>query len=58
MAENIDVDISGVMEGTMRIDEARDMLEKELIDVMSGKLTTSELLGETELTVSRAALSL
>ena len=58
MAENIDVDISGVMEGTMRIDEARDLLEKELIDVMSGKLTTSELLGETELTVSRAALSL
>ncbi len=58
MAENIDVDISGVMEGKMRIDEARDLLEKELIDVMSGKLTTSEILGETELTVSRAALSL
>lgn len=58
MAENIDVDVSGVMEGAMRVSEARDLLEKELIDVMSGKLTSSEILGETELTVSRAALSL
>ncbi len=58
MAENVDVDISGVMEGTMGIEEARDALERELLAVMSGKLTTSELLGETEVTVSRAALSL
>ncbi len=58
MAENIDVDISGVMEGRMRMDEAKSLLERELMDVMSGKLTTSEILGETELTVSRATLSL
>ena len=33
-------------------------MDRKLIEVLSGKQTTSELLGETEITVSRAALSL
>lgn len=57
MAENIDVDLRGVMEGGMSYDEAAERLLGELMDVLSGKLTTSELLGETEVTVSRAALN-
>ena len=57
MAENIDVDLRGVMEGGMSYDEAAERLLGELADVLSGKLTTSELLGETEVTVSRAALN-
>jgi len=58
MAENVDVDLRGVIEGRMSFKEAVAVLEGELLRVLSGKLTTSELLGETELTVSRAALSL
>ncbi len=57
MAENIDVDLRHVMEGGMSHDEAADRLMKELLEVLSGKLTTSELLGETEVTVSRATLN-
>jgi len=58
MAENIDLDLSGVMAGRMGLGEAAAALERVLLEVLSGKLTASELLGETELTVSRAALSL
>jgi altronate dehydratase large subunit len=58
MPENIDVDLRDVIEDGVGYPEATDRLEKELLEVLSGKLTTSELLGETEITVSRAALSL
>ncbi len=58
MAENIDIDLSAVLEGRMSFDEAAAVIEEELLAVLSGKLTSSELLGETEVTVSRAALSL
>lgn len=58
MPENIDLDISAVLEGRMSYEEAADLLEKELLAVLSGKLTTSEILGETEITVSRTGLNL
>ena len=58
MPENIDVDLTGVIGGGLSFREAADRLEAELIEVLSGKLCTSEILGETEITVSRAALSL
>ncbi len=58
MPENIDVNLCDVIEEGLGYDEAADRLHEELIEVLSGKQTTSELLGETEITVSRAALSL
>ena len=57
MEENIDVDLRGVIEGTMSYEEATERLMDELLAVLSGKLTTSEQLGETEVTVSRASLN-
>ncbi|MAE05194.1 MAG: UxaA family hydrolase [Nitrospinota bacterium] len=58
MPENIDVNLCDVIEKGLSYKEAEERLNKELIDVLGGKPTTSELLGETEITVSRAALSL
>jgi len=58
MPENIDVDLRDVIESGLGFQEAADRLENELLEVLSGKLTASEVLGETEITVSRAALSL
>ncbi len=58
MPENIDLDLSGVLENSISYEEAADLLEKELLEVLSGKRTTSELLGETEITVSRTGLNL
>jgi altronate dehydratase large subunit len=56
-AESIHVDLRGVMEGKMSYEEAAERLMSELLAVLSGKLTTSEQLGETEVTVSRASLN-
>jgi altronate dehydratase large subunit len=58
MPENIDLDLSAVLKGNMTYEEATNLLENELLEVLSGKPTTSELLGETEVTVSRTALNL
>ncbi len=58
MAENIDVDLGAVISGGMGYEEAADRLEAELIDILSGKQTCSEALGETEITVSRSGLNL
>ena len=58
MAENTDLDISGVMRGELSRDEAVDLLHGELIAVLSGKRTRAEILEETEITVSRLALNL
>ena len=58
MAENTDLDISGVMRGELSKDEAVDLLHEELIAVLSGKRTRAEILEETEITVSRLALNL
>lgn len=58
MPENIDVNLCDVIENGLSYTDARMRLETELLEVLSGKLTTSEVLGETEITVSRAALSL
>jgi len=58
MAENIDLDLSAVLEGGMTYEEAADLLEAELVAVLSGKPTSAELLGETEITVSRTGLNL
>lgn len=58
MAENTDLDISGVMRGELSRDEAVDLLHEELTAVLSGKRTRAEILEETEITVSRLALNL
>lgn len=58
MSEDIDLDISAVLKGQISYDEAADLLENKLCEVLSGKLTAAELLGETEITVSRRALNL
>ncbi len=56
--ENIDLDLGGVMEGRMGFREAADALQAELVATLSGKPTAGEILGETEIAVSRAALNL
>jgi altronate hydrolase len=49
MAENIDVDVSDVLSGSMTVEEAGKRLLEEVIAVAAGKRTRSERLGHTEL---------
>lgn len=53
LGDNIDVDISGVIARGESLEEAAGVLEQNLIDVCHGMPTAADMLGETEMAVSR-----
>jgi altronate dehydratase large subunit len=53
MADNIDLDLSGVIEGTCTIEEAGRRVFDEILAVAEGKLTKAERLGHTEFSIYR-----
>jgi altronate dehydratase large subunit len=53
MADNIDLDVSGIMDDSETLDAAADRLFAEVLDVASGKLTTAESLGHCEFAIHR-----
>lgn len=53
MADNIDLDVSGVMNDTETLDAAADRLFAEILAVASGKLTAAERLGHREFAIHR-----
>lgn len=48
MAENIDIDISGVLAGDISLDEAAYIITAQVLEVAGGKLTQAEKLGHRE----------
>jgi altronate dehydratase large subunit len=53
MADNIDVDVSGVMSEEETLDAAADRLFDEVLDVASGRPTAAERLGHREFAIHR-----
>jgi altronate dehydratase large subunit len=53
MADNIDVDVSGIMDDTETLDAAGDRLFDEVLAVASGKQTATERLGHREFAIHR-----
>jgi altronate dehydratase large subunit len=53
MADNIDVDVSGIMEETETLDGAADRLFAEVLAVASGRETAAEQLGHREFAIHR-----
>lgn len=53
MREHIDVDVSGILKGTMDYDVAGELVLKTLIKTASGKLTAAEILGHNEFALTR-----
>jgi len=53
LADNIDVDLSGVLMNGMSLEDAGHLLGDELINVCNGKLTRAEILGQVEIAISR-----
>ena len=53
MADNLDADVSGILNGRETLDQAADTLFTELISVCSGKLTAAERLGHREFAIHR-----
>ncbi|PLS04891.1 UxaA family hydrolase [Neobacillus cucumis] len=58
MADNIDIDVSSVLEGTKSLEEAGNEIFTEIIEVASGKLTKAEILGHREFSINRIGISL
>jgi len=53
MKDNIDIDVSAIIEGKESIELAGDKLFKYVLEVISGRKTKSELLGHREFAISR-----
>ncbi len=53
MADNTDLDVSGIMDDTETLDAAADRLFAEVLAVASGKLTSAERLGHREFAIHR-----
>jgi altronate dehydratase large subunit len=53
MADNLDADVSGILDGRETLDAAADRLFAEVLDVCSGKLTAAERLGHNEFAIHR-----
>lgn len=52
-ADNIDVDVSGVLSGEYGLQGAADRIIEALHSVANGMMTRSEILGDVEITISR-----
>jgi altronate dehydratase large subunit len=53
MADNTDLDVSGIMDDTETLEAAADRLFAEVLEVASGKLTAAERLGHREFAIHR-----
>lgn len=53
MADNLDLDVSGVVDDSETLDAAADRLFAQVLDVASGTLTAAEVLGHREFAIYR-----
>jgi altronate dehydratase len=53
MADNIDLDVSGIMDDSETLDAAADRLFDQVLAVASGQATTAERLGHREFAIHR-----
>jgi altronate dehydratase large subunit len=53
MADNIDLDVSGIIDDSETLDRAADRLFAEVLEVASGRQTTAEVLGHREFAIHR-----
>jgi altronate dehydratase large subunit len=58
MSDNMDVDVSGLLTGTLDLAEAGALIGQEIFDVAAGKQTKAEILGHQEFSINRIGPSL
>ncbi|MCQ6560790.1 UxaA family hydrolase [Paenibacillus mendelii] len=58
MSDNMDVDVSQILDGTSGVEQAGERIWEEIVDVASGKLTKAEILGHQEFSINRIGPSL
>lgn len=55
-ADNIDVDVSGILTAGQTLEQAAVTLREAMLRVVAGQMTQSEVLGDTEVSISRIEL--
>jgi altronate dehydratase large subunit len=58
MSDNMDVDVSDMLAGTLGLEEAGELIWQEIREVAEGKLTKAEVLGHQEFSINRIGPSL
>ncbi|GGF99065.1 UxaA family hydrolase [Paenibacillus abyssi] len=58
MEDNMDVDVSDILSGTMSLQSSGDRIWQEIQEVADGKLTKAEILGHQEFSINRIGPSL
>ncbi|MEK8127564.1 UxaA family hydrolase [Paenibacillus filicis] len=58
MEDNMDVDVSEMLDGTLGLGQAGDRIWQEILEVAEGKLTKAEELGHQEFSINRIGPSL
>ncbi|MGG1516130.1 UxaA family hydrolase [Paenibacillus oryzisoli] len=58
MADNMDVDVSGLLSGSLPLNHAGEAIWQEIREVAEGRLTKAELLGHQEFSINRIGPSL
>lgn len=58
MTDNMDVDVSELLEGTLSMEAAGERIWQEIQEVSDGKLTKAEVLGHNEFSINRIGPSL
>lgn len=58
MQDNMDVDVSAMLDGTANVQEAGQWIWDEIVEVAGGKLTKAEILGHQEFSINRIGPSL
>ncbi|MCZ8513483.1 UxaA family hydrolase [Paenibacillus filicis] len=58
MSDNMDVNVGDMLEGTLSLEEAGNLIWQEIQEVANGKLTKAEILGHTEFSINRIGPSL
>jgi altronate dehydratase large subunit len=58
MEDNMDVDVSDMLAGTLSLEDAGERIWTEIQEVAAGKLTKAEVLGHQEFSINRIGPSL
>ncbi|WP_308638772.1 UxaA family hydrolase [Paenibacillus silvisoli] len=58
MEDNMDVDVSDMLDGTASLEQAGERVWQEIVDVAEGKWTKAEVLGHQEFSINRIGPSL
>ncbi|QJC52685.1 UxaA family hydrolase [Paenibacillus albicereus] len=58
MEDNMDVDVSPMLDGSLDVEAAGERIWQEIVEVAAGKLTKAEILGHQEFSINRIGPSL